>query len=407
MRDGKNRWRIVLGTVIVMMALGTIYTWSLYNQPLVDQFGWELSSVSTTFSIMSLSLAVATLFSSKLQEKIGLRRLIMFSGFAMGLGLIISSQVSSLWGLYLFAGIVVGGADGLAYMTTLSNALKWFPERKGLISGIAVGSYGMGSLFFNYINGAILESLGITQTLLFWGIIVILMMVGGSFLIREATVKAEVVAAKLPVSKNYSVKEMLHTKEAFLLFIVLFTTCMSGLFVIGIVADIGVSMVNLSAASATNAVAIVAIFNTLGRIVLGSLSDTLGRLNVVSGSIIAMTFAITILSYLELNYGLYIASVAIIAFSFGGNITIFPAIVADFFGLKNSGQNYGIIYQGFGLGALSASFIAILLGEFESTFKLIMVLSIISGIIALTLKAPGAKEDKGEVVLKKLQHKAS
>ncbi|WP_071392830.1 L-lactate MFS transporter [Bacillus tuaregi] len=407
MRDSKNRWLIVLGTIIVMMALGTIYTWSLYNQSLVDRFGWELSSVSTTFSIMSLSLAVATLFSSKLQEKIGLRRLILFSGFAMGLGLIISSQMSSLWGLYLFAGIVVGGADGLAYMTTLSNALKWFPERKGLISGISVGSYGMGSLFFKYINGAILEAVGITQTFLFWGIIVIVMMAVGSFFIREATVKAGASAAQLPVARNYSVKEMLRTKEAYLLFIVLFTTCMSGLFVIGIVADIGVSMVGLSAASAANAVAIVAIFNTLGRIVLGSLSDKLGRMTVVSGSIIAMTLAVAALSYLDLNYGFYIASVAIIAFSFGGNITIFPAIVADFFGLKNSGQNYGIIYQGFGLGALSASFISILLGGFASTFKLIMVLSIMSVIIALTLKAPRAKQEKGKVVLKKLQHKAS
>ncbi len=365
MREGNNRWLIVLGTVITMMALGTIYTWSLYNQPLVDKHGWELSSVSITFSIISLALAVAAIFSSKLQAKIGLRRLILVSGIAMGLGLIIASQVSTLWGLYLFAGLIVGGANGLAYMTTLSNGIKWFPEKKGLISGISIGSYGIGSVVFKYIDGAILESVGVMQTFLVWGVIVITMITVGSFLIREATVKAKGSVAVKAAGKDYSVKEMLRTKEAYLLFFVLFTTCMSGLFVIGIVADIGVGMVGLSVASAANAVAIVALFNTLGRLVLGTLSDRFGRLKVVSGSIIAMTAAIAVLSFADLNYGLYIASVGIIAFSFGGNITIFPAIVADFFGLKNSGQNYSIIYQGFGWGALSASFISILLGGFN------------------------------------------
>src|SRR3954452_13947414 len=131
MTGGKERrWRIVLGTIIVQMGLGTIYTWSLFNQPLVERFGWELSSVAATFSIISFSLAFSTLFSSKIQEKIGLRRLIIFAGITLGAGLIISSQVSSLWALYLFAGIMVGVADGIAYMTVLSNAIKWFPEKK-------------------------------------------------------------------------------------------------------------------------------------------------------------------------------------------------------------------------------------------------------------------------------------
>jgi MFS transporter, OFA family, oxalate/formate antiporter len=399
MTDSKDRrWLIVLGTIIVQMGLGTIYTWSLFNQPLVASFGWELNSVAATFSIMSFALAFATLFSSKIQEKIGLRRLIAFAGITLGAGLIISSQVSSLWALYLFAGIMVGAADGIAYMTVLSNAIKWFPEKKGLISGISIGAYGMGSLVFKYINGFFIESVGVSQAFLFWGLIVMVMLVGGSFLVKEAKIASGVQNVLNKVQKDYSMKEMLRTKESYLLFVVLFTACMSGLFVIGIVANIGVSMAGLDLATAANAVALVAIFNTLGRVILGTLSDRFGRLKVISGALLTTAIAVIVLSTVELNYGIFFACVAAIAFCFGGNITIFPAVVAEFFGLKNQSQNYGVIYQGFGLGALSASFISSILGGFAPTFKLIAVLCIISSVIALILKAPSLKS-AGEIPL--------
>ncbi len=109
-----RRGQIVLGTIIAQMGLGTIYTWSLFNQPLVDIFGWSLSAVATTFSITSFSLAFATLFAGKLQERIGIRRLTLCTGIVLGLGLMASSGVTSLLGMYLLMGVVVGFADGTA-----------------------------------------------------------------------------------------------------------------------------------------------------------------------------------------------------------------------------------------------------------------------------------------------------
>ncbi|MCY8231225.1 OFA family MFS transporter [Priestia filamentosa] len=387
-----NRWLIVLGTIIVQMGLGTIYTWSLFNQPLVDHFGWQLNSVAITFSITSFALAFSTLFAGKLQDRWGIRRLIATAGIVLGAGLIISSQVSSLWMLYILAGVVVGFADGTAYITSLSNLIKWFPERKGLISGISVGAYGTGSLLFKYINGSLIQNVGVSYTFLYWGIIVMIMVIGGSFLVREAQVTGQSPAVNGVQAKDYTVKEMLKTKEAYLLFIMFFTACMSGLYLIGVVKDIGVSLAGLDVATAANAVALVAIFNTIGRIILGALSDKVGRLKVVAGALLVTAVAVSALSFLELNYGLFFACVAGIAFCFGGNITIFPAIVADFFGLKNQSKNYGIIYQGFGIGALSGSFIAAALGSFVSTFTFIAVLSIISVVIALFIKAPGQRD---------------
>ncbi|PEC20196.1 L-lactate MFS transporter [Bacillus cereus] len=392
-KSNVNPWLVVLGTVIVQMGLGTIYTWSLFNQPLVSKYGWSLNAVAITFSITSLSLAFSTLFASKLQEKWGLRKLIMIAGLALGLGLILSSQASSLVLLYVLAGFVVGYADGTAYITSLSNLIKWFPERKGLIAGISVSAYGSGSLIFKYINAQLIESVGVSQAFIYWGVIVTAMIVIGACLIHQAADQGAVQETK---TKEYTTKEMLGTKQVYLLFIMLFTSCMSGLYLIGMVKDIGVQLVGLSAATAANAVAMVAIFNTLGRIILGPLSDKIGRLKIVTGTFVVMATAVLVLSFVDLNYGIYFLCVASVAFCFGGNITIFPAIVGDFFGMKNHSKNYGIVYQGFGFGALAGSFIGALLGGFKPTFMVIGVLCVVSFIISILIQAPNQKKENEE-----------
>lgn len=390
-KSAVNPWLVVLGTVIVQMGLGTIYTWSLFNQPLVSKYGWSLNAVAITFSITSLSLAFSTLFASKLQEKWGLRKLIMIAGLALGLGLILSSQASSLILLYVLAGVVVGYADGTAYITSLSNLIKWFPERKGLIAGISVSAYGSGSLIFKYVNAQLIESVGVSQAFIYWGLIVTAMIVLGACLIHQAADQSAVQETK---THEYTTKEMLGTKQVYLLFIMLFTSCMSGLYLIGMVKDIGVELVGLSAATAANAVAMVAIFNTLGRIILGPLSDKIGRLKIVTGTFVVMASSVLVLSFVDLNYGIYFVCVASVAFCFGGNITIFPAIVGDFFGMKNHSKNYGIVYQGFGFGALAGSFIGALLGGFKPTFMVIGLLCVVSFIIAMLIQAPNQKKNK-------------
>ncbi|MBW4085494.1 OFA family MFS transporter [Paenibacillus sp. S150] len=428
-----KRWLIVLGTVIMQMGLGTIYTWSLFNAQLVSKFGFELSSVSITFSITSFALAFATLFAGKLQDRFGLRRLTAAAGIMLGLGLILSSQASSLPMFYLLAGVVVGYADGTAYLTSLSNLIKWFPKNKGLISGVSVGAYGTGSLIFKYINGSLIESAGVSDTFLYWGLMVMAMIVTGSLLVREAPAAAPAQAADkgttplpqrsaapdaaaagteaasgMPAApKDYTVKEMLRTKEAYLLFAIFFTACMSGLYLIGIVKDIGVQLAGLDIAAAANAVAMIAIFNTAGRLILGALSDRMSRLKLVSATLLATAAAMLTLSFATLNYGLFFACVAAIAFCFGGNITVFPAIVSDFFGLKNHSKNYGIVYQGFGIGALAGSFIAAFLGGFKPTFIVIGLLCLLACLLAVSLKPPVQKQAlKKGMSLKPSRHTA-
>ncbi|POD98376.1 hypothetical protein BV921_01175 [Pectobacterium odoriferum] len=383
-----NRGLIVLGTIITQMGLGTIYTWSLFNQPLVDKFGWTLSSVATTFSITSFCLAFATLFAGKFQERIGLRRLTMIAGIALGAGLMASAASPSLTLIYLLMGVVVGFADGTAYITTLSNLIKWFPNRKGLIAGISVGAFGTGSLLFKYVNSFLIAEVGVSEAFFYWGIIVMAMILVGSSLLKEPAAVSVQQAVVQGQTRDFSLAEMLATKESYLLFIIFFTACMSGLYLIGIVKDIGVQMAGMDMATAANAVSAIAIFNTVGRIVLGALSDNVGRMRVISFTLFVTILAVSVMTFLPLNPILFFACVSAIAFCFGGNITVFPAIVGDFFGLKNHSKNYGVIYQGFGIGALSGSFIAAQLGGFQATFMAIIIMSVISLLITLWVKPP-------------------
>lgn len=391
-----NRLLIVIGTIIAQIGLGTIYTWSLFNQPIADKFGFELNKVAVTFSITSFSLAFSTLFAGKLQEKIGIKNLTMLSGILLGFGLILTSMVSSLPMLYITAGVILGAADGIAYLSLLSNCIKWYPEKKGLISGISVGAYGIGSLIFKYINGYMIDSKGVSMAFLYWGIMAMILVVLGAQLVKDAP-KVSTKNKFASENSEFSVVEMLKTKESYLLFIVFFTACMSGLYLIGIVKDVGVQLAGLTPAVAANAVAMVAIFNTAGRIILGALSDKVGQLKVVLYSLVITAISVTVLSFVHLNFAIFFACVAGIAFCFGGCITVFPPIVGEFFGLNNQTNNYGIIYQGFGLGALSGTFIATLVGGFKPTFMVVGVLCLISIIIIGTIKVP-EKDSKVKLV---------
>ena len=162
------------------------------------------------------------------------------------------------------------------------------------------------------------------------------LIVVGSLLLKEpvlATNAAQQGANGL--GNDFSVRQMLATKEAYLLFTIFFAACMSGLYLIGIVKDMGVQLAGMDLATAANTVSAVAIFNTAGRIILGTLSDKVGRMRVISFTMLVTVLAIVALSFMTLNHTLFFICVGAVAFCFGGNITVFPAIVGDFFGLKN------------------------------------------------------------------------
>ncbi|RRZ87018.1 MFS transporter [Erwinia sp. 198] len=381
------RWLTLAGTIITQFALGSVYTWSLFNGQLSHKLEASVSQVAFSFGLLSLGLAISSSLAGKLQERFGVRNVTIGAGVLMAFGFWLTSQADSLFMLYLSAGVLVGLADGAGYLMTLSNCVKWFPERKGVISACAIGAYGLGSLGFKFICSYLLSVNSLEHTFLIWGGIAMAMIIAGALLMKDAP-KQQAVAGDVASTRDFSLTQAARLPQYWMLAIMFLTACMSGLYVIGVAKDIGEGMVNLSTQTAASAVTVIAIANLSGRLVLGVLSDRMARIRVITLAQIVSLAGMGILLFTHMTESTFFISVACVAFSFGGTITVYPSLVSDFFGLNNLTKNYGLIYLGFGIGSVLGSLIASLFGGFMVTFSLIMALLVLSLIMSLTIRLP-------------------
>lgn len=385
-----NRWFVVFGAVLLQMCIGAIYTWSLFNQPLMDKFGWSNDEVFLTYSIAVFIFAFSTMFSGRLQDKIGPRIVASIGAILYGGGIILASTATSLVQLYIYYGIIAGAGVGFAYVCPLSTCVKWFPENKGFITGIAVGAFGLGSLIFKSVIQHFIASSGVSSTFLYIGIIyAVVGLIGAQFLILpSANSKTALKSISSSSKGDFTVGEMLKTKSFYFVWVMYLFGCMSGLLVIGLAKDIGVQLAGLETAVAANAVAMIALFNAGGRLIWGTLSDKLGGVKVVTIMFIITAISMITMSVFALNYVTFFACLAGIAFCFGGFLAVFPTITGDYFGIKNLGSNYGIIYQAYGIAALVGPIIVAYVGGLKPTFLIAAILSIIGVALTFIVKPP-------------------
>lgn len=383
----RTRWLTLFGTIVTQFALGSVYTWSLFNSALSDKLGAPISQVAFSFGLLSLGLALSSSVAGKLQERFGVKRVTMASGILLGLGFFLTAYSNNLMMLWLSAGVLVGLADGAGYLLTLANCVKWFPERKGLISAFAIGSYGLGSLGFKFIDSHLLASVGLEKTFMIWGAIVLVMILFGATLMKDAP-QQEVKTVNGVVENDFTLAQSMRKPQYWMLAVMFLTACMSGLYVIGVAKDIAQGMVKLDAMTAANAVTVISIANLSGRLVLGILSDKIARIRVITLGQVVSLVGMAALLFAPLNEATFFAAIACVAFNFGGTITVFPSLVSEFFGLNNLAKNYGVIYLGFGIGSICGSLIASLFGGFYVTFCVIFALLIISLALSTTIRQP-------------------
>ncbi|WP_392454271.1 OFA family MFS transporter [Edwardsiella piscicida] len=386
----RTRVLTLIGTVITQFALGSVYTWSLFNAQLSQRLDQPVSQVAFTFGLLSLALALASSLAGKLQERFGVRRVTQGAGIALGIGFFLTAHANSLVMLYLCAGVLVGLADGAGYLLTLSNCVKWFPQRKGLVSACAIGAYGLGSLGFKFINGLLLSHAGLSQAFTYWGAIAMVMVLLGSLLMRDAPPRQDSAAAADGQDRrvDFTLAQAMRQPQYWVLALIFLSACMSGLYVIGVAKDIGEHLAHLSGSIAAGAVAIIAVANLGGRLAQGVLSDKMPRIRVISLAQLVTLLGMALLLFVPLNETLFYLAVACVAFSFGGTITVYPSLVSDFFGLNNLTKNYGVIYLGFGIGSIIGSIVAALFGGFLATFYLIFGLLLVTLCCSLRVARP-------------------
>ncbi len=385
-----NRWSVVFGAVLLQLCLGAIYSWSLFNQPLMDKFGWSSSEVVMTFSIAIFCFAASTLISGRLQDRIGPKKVAMIGGLLYGGGLLLASQAESLGMLYFAYGVLAGAGVGFAYVCPLATCVKWFPEKKGLINGIAVGAFGLGALVFKSVIVYLLETVGVSDAFLYLGLIyAVLVLIGAQFLrVPEAKPAGSQVTAAIEMKPG----EMIRTSAFRLLWPIYLFGCISGLLVIGLAKDIGIELAGLEPAVAAEAVGVIALFNAGGRLAWGVLSDKFGRLRMLLAMCVLTASSMLVLAFVPMSFVVFFAALAAVSFCFGGFLALFPTIIGEFFGTRNLGGNYGIVYQAYGVAALAGPFIIAAVGDLHSTFMIAGALAIIGAVLTLKVRVPEAPE---------------
>ena len=241
-------------------------------------------------------------------------------------------------------------------------------------------------MFLNIFTEFSIHHYSVSVAFISWGIILGLACLIGALIIQQAPV-VKIKENHSNFVKDYTRIEILKSPQAWLLFLALYTSCMTGLYVIGSAVDMGINMADLTVQSAANTILVIAVSNTLGRLILGSISDKLGYERTLLLSFFIMFLCVSLLLFTTLSYITFAIAVLGIGFTFGGNLSVFPAIAGKYFGLNNHDKNYCLIYQGFGLGSITGGEIALLAG-FKAGLAFMFILLIISFIMLALLKAP-------------------
>lgn len=379
--------KTLLGSLLVLLVLGSVYSWSLFNSPLAAKYELDLNVIAFTFGIMTLFIAIGSSSSGFLKLKLGMQNVVALSAVCVGAGLLLAAFAPNLIVLYLSAGLLLGFGDGLGYMLVLTNCVKFFPKSKGLISALCIGAYGLGSLLFKSIDSYILANFNLESALLTWGVICAVVVTLGSILIYDAMQQASVVSANNS-KREYDLHSAIRTLPYWLLSVMFFVDCMVGLYVIGVASNLGTALLKMSAMEAATAVSVVAIANILGRLIMGMLSDKLPRIRLITFDQCLSLIAMVMFVVMPLTPMMFFAAIALIAFSFGGTLTIYPSIISDFFGIKNLAKNYGLLYLGFGLGSLCGYIFAYAFGSYELTFIMMGVCLVVAIVASLMVRLP-------------------
>lgn len=353
----------VMAAVAIQLTLGVAYIWSVFQAGIAKTiFDGDNAKAALTFSLVIAFMCIGSAISGKLAVRYSTRPVVFTGGIIMGLGFFLASFVTAdcAWLLWLTYGVMGGLGMGFSYSTTIACAQKWYPHKKGLITGIIVSALGFGGVVFTPIVEkaiAVFGGVGVGETKAFMvmGIICLAVCIVGSFFIKDAPEGYNQTSTTNTVTKKqYTTSEMLKTPQFYLVTFTFLFACMGGLMMIGFAKPIAEA--KGMAATATIGVLAISLFNSVGRLFWGTMSDKLGRIN----TLIILLSITAVLSLLVNSVGgLWIfVLIACIGFSYGGLLSTFPSLTADLFGAKHMATNYGVVLQGFGAAAIVSSLIA-------------------------------------------------
>jgi OFA family oxalate/formate antiporter-like MFS transporter len=387
-----NRWVIAIAGVFFQIALGAVYAWSVFRVPLSKQFGWSISEITLTFTISIFVLGIAAFFGGLWLNRQGPRIVALTGGALYGLGVFLASFSHNLWWLYLSYGLIGGIGLGLGYIVPVAVLVKWFPDRRGLITGIAVGGFGAGALITAPVATRLIQSVGVLNTFAYLGIgYLIVTAIAGWFMQNPpdgwkpegwsptATETAQ------RAGHDFKLGEALRTWQWYALWLLLFLNTCAGISVISQEAPIFQELTKVTAVVAGGMVGVASLGNAVGRVFWAWVSDLITRR--------ATFFVMFLLQVLLFWFLPTIASASlmtivtfVVLMCYGGGFGTMPAFTADYFGPKNVGPIYGLMLTAWGFAsAFGPLFIAHMR---ETTGSYSGALRVIAGVMAVSTLLP-------------------
>jgi len=352
MSQSSNRgWLVALSGTGINLALGVLYSWSVISKEIPADWGWSETYKAWPYTIACLVFAFMMVPAGKLQDKFGPRIVASVGGILCGLGLIMASQFTSIIMFIVGFGILAGSGIGFGYASATPPAVKWFPPAKtGMIAGVVVSGFGLASVYIAPLAKYLIKTLGVQTTLLILGIaFLIIVVLLSQLLINPPPKPAATTQAAAPTAKNYDAGEMLGTPQFYMLWLMFAFNAGAGLMVIGKLAKLVEVQTGFKAGFIL--VALLAIGNAGGRLLAGTLSDKFGRTRILQVFTLFQAALMFLTPMIDNTIILVLFSMCI-GMNYGSNLALFPSITKDFFGLKNFGVNYGLIFTAWGVGSL-------------------------------------------------------
>jgi MFS transporter, OFA family, oxalate/formate antiporter len=409
MSENLNRGRIAVAGVVMQVALGAVYAWSVFRKPLTDEYDASVSAVNTTFSITILALGFAAFAGGLWMAKVGPRRVALTAGVLYGLGVFLASFADAgLPVLYLTYGLLGGIGIGLGYIVPIATLVKWFPDRRGFITGVAVAGFGGGALVTAPVARILVRDVGLFETFAILGVLYLVMVAGAAMFLKNPP-EGWTPAGWSPPAEGadsgsgrsgieFDLRGALSRWQWYALWAILFLNVTAGIAIISEAAPMAQEITGVSAVVAAGVVSIISIGNAVGRFLWAWLSDAIGRKNVFLVMYLAQAVLFVLLAQVS-AYVLFAAIAFLIVSMYGGGFGTMPAFAADYFGARNVGKIYGLMLTawGFGgvLGPLLISRVVDSTGGYETALYILAGMLLVSSLLPLLIRPPGPASESG------------
>ena len=396
--NNKQGWIITFAALGINLVMGVLYSWGVIKKALVSDWGWTNTEAALPFTVSAAVFAITMIFAGRAQDKFGPRMVTIFGGIMLGSGLILSGFVNSQMMMVLTFGVISSIGIGLGYAAATPCAMKWFESsKKGMIAGIVVAGVGLSPVYITPVTAGLLKAYGISNTFIILGIFAIVVVILLSFFLKnpveaEAPKVAGKLAAASPKGNEFTWNQVTRTPQFYLLWIMYLLAATAGLMLIAHLPSIAVAQADWKTAGFM-LVVILSIFNAVGRLGAGVLSDKVGRTRAMM--IVFMLQAVNMFLFMfYTSIPLLMMGSAIAGLAYGAVFSLFPITTAEFFGMKNLGVNYGLIFTGWGvagvIGPMLGGIVADKTGAYSNGYIVAGVFLLIATLMVSTLKSPNA-----------------